>query len=191
MTAAGRRAELTIAAALLSAGAAAIHASAAGAHFEEYLPFGVLFAVSAVAQAAWAALVLAAPSRLLLAAGVAGNAGIAAVWGLSRTSGLPFGPEPWAAEPVAPLDVAATAFELGIVAVGIALLAARLSWPRRSDRDVTRVAALGAVAVTGLACAAFAASRPDGAAHDEAGPTTPAATAPASASAHAAPHAGG
>src|SRR3712207_6118876 len=92
-----------VATAFLAAVAAAIHAAVAAPHFEEYVPFGVLFLVTALAQAAWAVLVLVAPSAPVLAAGVAGNVGVVAAWALSRTTGLPFGREPWVAEPIAAL----------------------------------------------------------------------------------------
>jgi hypothetical protein len=155
------RNELSIAAALLSAGAAAIHASVAGPHFEEYLFFGLLFVATAVAQAGWAALMLAAPSRRLLAAGVAGNAGVVGAWALSRTVGSPGGAEPWTAEPVAPLDLAATSFELGIVVGGLLLLATPAGSATASSHGLRRFAAIGAAVVIGITCAALAATPND------------------------------
>jgi hypothetical protein len=116
------RNELSIAAALLSAGAAAIHASVAVPHFDESALYGLLFVATVLFQAGWAALVLAAPSVRLLGAGVVVNAGVIGAWAVSRTFGLPYGPEPWTAEPVGPLDLAATSFELGIVVCGLLLL---------------------------------------------------------------------
>jgi hypothetical protein len=153
------RAWLALTAALLSAGAAVIHASVARPHFEESVLLGLLFVASALAQAAWSPLVLAAPSRRVLAAGIFGNTAIVVAWALSRTSGLPFGHEPWMPEPVGALDVAATAFELGIVAASAVLLAAAGA-PRRPE--VRRFAAVAAALVTGLTGTAFAAT-PNGA----------------------------
>jgi hypothetical protein len=92
MVASAPRFDPALAAALLSAGAAAIHASAAGPHLAEHLLVGALFVVTALAQAAWAALLLTAPSWPLLAAGVVGNLGVMAAWALSRTIGLSFLP---------------------------------------------------------------------------------------------------
>ena len=165
----GRTAELAVAAALLSAGAAAIHAAVAGPHLDEYAPFGALFVASALAQALWAALVLSMPSKRLLAAGIAGNGAIIIVWTLSRTSGLPLGPDPWTAEPVAAVDVAATAFELGILAASALLLAPRRAIARAAGHRVTRVAAIGAMAVAGLTGAAIAATPEGGAGHHQSG----------------------
>jgi hypothetical protein len=61
--------------------------------------------------------------------GVAGNGAVVLAWIASRTSGLPFGPHAWLAEPVGAVDATATAFELLIV-IGSTLV--RVSQP---DRD--------------------------------------------------------
>jgi hypothetical protein len=107
--------------ALLSLAAAVIHVAVLGEHFAEYFAFGALFAVVAWLQAAWAIGILVASSRRLLWAAVVGNVVIVAVWVLSRTTGLPIGPEPWVPEPAAFLDVFATILEL-VVAAGAAVL---------------------------------------------------------------------
>ena len=169
------RNELSIAAALLSAGAAAIHASVAGPHFEEGAVYGLLFVATALFQAGWAALVLAAPSVRLLGAGVVVNAGVIGAWAVSRTFGLPYGAEPWTDEPVAPLDLAATSFELGIIVCGILLLATPAGTVTTSGPGMRRFAAVGAAVVTGIICAALA-TTPDAAAghhHQDAPGATP------------------
>jgi hypothetical protein len=163
MAAATQRYQPTVAAALLSAGAAAIHASVAGPHFAEHFVLGALFVVTATAQAAWAALVLTAPSARLLAAGVAGNVGVVAAWALSRTVGFPLGPEPWAPEPVGALDLAATSFEAVVVATCVLLLAAGGPYRAVSGRAAKRFATVGAVAVAALTSLAYAGT-PGGAA---------------------------
>jgi hypothetical protein len=163
MAAATQRFEPTVAAALLSAGAAAIHASVAGPHLGEHLVVGALFVVTAIAQAAWAALVLTAPSAPLLAAGVVGNVGVVAAWALSRTAGLPLGPEPWAPEPAAALDLTATSFEVVLVAAGVMLLAAGGPYRPVSGRAARRFAAVGAIVIAALTSAAYAGT-PGGAA---------------------------
>lgn len=101
----------------LSAIAAGIHAWVVPEHYEEYALFGVFFAVFSIAQVGWAAAVLRRPTRLLHVAGIALSAGLLALWALSRTAGLPIGPEAWEAEPVELLDVAAGVAELGIIVV--------------------------------------------------------------------------
>ncbi len=149
-------ARLAVAAALMSAAAAAIHAAVAAPHFREYAPFGLLFGATALAQAAWAALMITVPSARLLAAGAAGNAAIVGAWALSRTVGPPVGPGRWTPEPAAALDVAASTLELGIVAAAVALLVAGRPFAPRGSRELrclTAVATAAAVAITGAALA--------------------------------------
>ena len=101
--------------ALSSAGAAAIHASVCPAHFREALAFGVFFVVASAFQAGWALGVLFRPTRGLLRLGAAANTTIIAVWAISRTTGLPFGPEIWHPEAISLPDAIATVLELGVV----------------------------------------------------------------------------
>jgi hypothetical protein len=78
--------------ALTSLAAGAIHFAVTGDHFQAGIAFGLFFAALAWAQVLWAVGVLMMPTRLLLAAGVAGNPAVVAIWVVSRTTGLPFGP---------------------------------------------------------------------------------------------------
>jgi hypothetical protein len=162
------RPEPAVAAALLSAGAAAIHASAAGPHFAEHLLIGALFVVTALAQAAWAALVLTAPSGRLLAAGVVGNLGVVGAWAMSRTVGLPFGPEAWVPEPVAALDLAATSFEIVVVAACILVLGTGGPYAAVAGVAAKRFAAVGAIAIASVTSAAYAATPNGGHDHHDA-----------------------
>src|ERR687897_3168727 len=102
-----RATQVAVAAALMSAAAAAIHGAVTVAHFREYVPFGLLFGATALAQAAWAALVITAPAARLLVAGAAGNAPLVAAWAPSPAGGLPVGPRRWTPEPAAPPHPAA------------------------------------------------------------------------------------
>jgi hypothetical protein len=68
-------------------------------HWTDWLPSGVFFASMAVFQLIWGYLAWSHPMRLILAVGVAGNAGAAALWVMSRTAGAPVGPN--AGEPEA------------------------------------------------------------------------------------------
>ena len=107
------------AAAALTAAAALIHGSVIAAHFREYWLFGLFFALVTPLQLTWGWAVTRgpAPPRALLVAGAAGSAGIVALWIVSRTAGLPFGPESGSAEVVGYKDVLATACELGTAAL--------------------------------------------------------------------------
>ena len=118
-------------AALLSAGAAAIHFAVAKDHFDQYFLFGLFFVLSGVAQLAWAVLILFVPSRLFLVLGAVGNTLIAVLWGVDRIWGIPIGPEPWTPESVGFADVTASAFEVALVLACLALLARGASGNRR------------------------------------------------------------
>jgi hypothetical protein len=126
--------------ALLSTSAALIHFAVLREHLREYALFGLLFALTALLQLAWSARVLRRPSRLLLKAGAFGNLGVAAVWLLSRTAGLPLGPDPWTPESVGVADSVATALEVLLV-VGVTVLL----FPRKTRLSFgPRIAAVGA-----------------------------------------------
>src|SRR5215207_8724534 len=81
---------VAVAAVLMSAAAAAIHAAVTLPHFGEYAPFGLRFGATALAQAAWAALMIS------LGTAAGGRGGLQhrhrRCVGLSRTVGLPSGP---------------------------------------------------------------------------------------------------
>lgn len=102
--------------AVTSLAAAGIHFAVMGEHFSEYMVFGIFFAVVAWLQALWAMGVVMTPSRRLLVAGAVGNAVVVLVWVISRTIGLPIGPEAGMAEPATFVDVLSTILELFVVA---------------------------------------------------------------------------
>jgi len=95
-------------AAVLSGAAAVIHIAASAGHVREWWVLALLFAVAAVLQLAWAARIWRTPATWVLHAGVALSLGLAAVWALSRSTGLP-GLE---REAVGPLDLQCTLDEL-------------------------------------------------------------------------------
>jgi hypothetical protein len=128
--------------ATLSLAAAAIHFAVMGEHFTEYVAYGIFFATVAWLQALWAVGVTVRPTRILLLGGLVGNAIVVWVWIVSRTAGLPIGPEPHVAEPAALVDALSTIFEVAIVAGTVVLLAGR--GPKRNLQG--RTAWLGALA---------------------------------------------
>ncbi len=162
-------------AALLTVGAALIHVGVSADHFQEWWAAGLFFLVSAAAQLGWALWCWSRPSsRRILLAGAGGSVALALVWAVSRTSGLPFGPEAGVAEPVGIADTVCVALEVlsaGLVAVAATAWApARLkapSTPRRAAALVGAVAALTLVA----SGAAIAAPGHDHASTDVAGAT--------------------
>jgi len=109
--------------------AAAIHVVASAGHFREWWLYGVFFACLAAWQATWGVLLYRRPSENAILTGAGVNVGIALLWLLTRTTGLPFGPDRWSPESVGVLDIAATLDELLIAGLGLALLSA--AWRRR------------------------------------------------------------
>ena len=109
--------------------AAAIHVVASASHFSEWWLFGIFFAVLAAWQATWGILLYREPSERALVTGAGVNTGVALLWLVTRTVGLPLGPETWSPERIGVLDVAATVDELSIAALGLALVS--VAWRRR------------------------------------------------------------
>lgn len=102
-------------AAIASVGAGLIHFAAMPAHFLDWWAAGLSFAVIAVFQLMWAYLAWSRPRTLLLAAGIAANAGIAVVWVVSSTTGLPFGPHAGAPESVGSAGICALLLECYVI----------------------------------------------------------------------------
>jgi len=109
--------------AMLSAGAGVIHFAVIAPHLEEWWLTGVFFLLLAPLQLGWAILVLLVePSRTLLVAAAGGNLIVAAVWVVTRTTGLPVGPDAGEVEAFGFADVAATAYEVLLAVGSLALL---------------------------------------------------------------------
>jgi len=125
VTATEVRRELEVDAAVLAIAAGLIHAVAGVTHFGEYWLFGTFFAVLAIAQVAWGALVWRGASRSVLVVGAWASAGVALLWLVTRTVGLPIGPHAGRPEAAGPLDVLATLDEQAIVLLVLALV----RWP--------------------------------------------------------------
>src|SRR6266508_2651530 len=128
-----------------SVGAALVHAEVIRSHFQESTLYGWFFVLSAAAQLIWGLLVLRWPDRALLVSGAIGNGLIVVLWVVTRTTGLPIGPEPWQAESVGAFDVVATVLELALVIGSVALLAGtrgvRRSLPKYDSRETSRMLA--------------------------------------------------
>ncbi len=103
--------------------AGVIHAVAMVEHFGEHPVYGVFFAVVAVWQLAWGTMVYRRPEarRSLTAAAIA-NLAVVAIWAVSRTTGLPLGPEAGRPEVPGVIDILATLDEVAIVALVIGIL---------------------------------------------------------------------
>src|SRR2546427_1989242 len=112
---------VVLTAALLSAGAAAIHFVVIDMHLSEWWGFAGFFAATGVAQLAWAVAAMWRPTPTLYWIGAVGNGLIVVTWVVSRTVGTPFGPDPWKPEIIGFADVIATAFEIALVGLCVAL----------------------------------------------------------------------
>lgn len=108
----------------ISVAASMIHASYIVPHFQEYFLFGLFFVVSAVFQLVWGMVVWNRRNdRTLLIAGAVVNLAIVVLWIVTRTVGLPIGPEPGQTEVAGLHDIIASIDEVAIaLACGLALI---------------------------------------------------------------------
>jgi hypothetical protein len=154
-----------------SAGAGLVHAAAAGSHNGDPA-VAWIFAVTAVLQLGWAALVVVRPWPLLVAAGIALNGVCVVAWVLSRTAGLA-GPLTGVEDVGAPDAIAAVLAAVAcLTAVAVLLLGSRAS--ARLDVPVLVVSIVAVLALVVPAMAAphthdghgeVAAASHEGAAH--------------------------
>jgi hypothetical protein len=131
---ADRTVQVRILLAAFSIAAGVIHAAVVPEHLEETWVFALFFIVAAGFQIAWTIPVVFGPSSGVYAAGAVANGAMIGIWSVSRTIGLPIGPERWMTESAGLLDITATALELLLVA-GSLVLRARL----HADRDTTQL----------------------------------------------------
>ena len=132
-----RRLELTAAA--LSVGAGFVHATVVPEHLEEWWGYGWFFIVAAVAQIAFAVLLVLDPwrrdwipyrppldqarqRRWVYVAGILGNVALIGMYLVSRTLGIPAGPDGGLVEEVTAIGVITKAMEIGIVVCLVQLL---------------------------------------------------------------------
>jgi len=114
----------------LSLAAAVVHALLAPEHFEEAFEYGAFFVASAVAQGAYALLLLRQPGRTWLLLGIAGNVAIIALYLATRLIGIPTGPAAGELEPVGLIDLPSKTVEVALI-----LLLAMMVVPRRQTRE--------------------------------------------------------
>jgi hypothetical protein len=141
-----------VALALTSLAASGIHFAVMADHFAEAFVFGLFFAVVAWAQALWAVAVVVAPVRIVLTSGIIGNLAVIAVWAMSRTVGVPLGPEPWTPESIGPADLLCGVLE-GAIVLGCVLLLRHDMADATPDQDRRAVVALPALLAFGVALA--------------------------------------
>lgn len=82
-----------------------LHMLATPLYFEQWMGYGAFFVATAVLQVMYSmALAVGQPNRTLLWVGIAGNALVIALWAVTRTLGIPFGPMVGEVLPVGLLD---------------------------------------------------------------------------------------
>lgn len=109
-------------AAMLTLGAAAIHLSVAPDHLLVYVPFGMLFIAVGIAQAILGLAAWLRPSRSVSTAGMLIALGCQVVWTISRTAGLPVGPNTGRPETAGFADLVTTLFEVTSIPLFLILI---------------------------------------------------------------------
>jgi hypothetical protein len=142
--------------AALLAGAAGTHFAMVPAHADKWLAEGIAFAATGWAQVVLAVAVVVRPTRRVLGLGILVNVLVLGAYLLSRTAGLPVGPDSGESEPFAFVDVVTAALEAAfIVGAGLALVL-----PARDGgwrwRPVPVAAGLSVLVVAGLTSGALA-----------------------------------
>jgi hypothetical protein len=109
-----------------------IHGLWTAMHFHEWLGAGVFFFAVATLQTLGGFAVAVVPGRLAYLANFAINAGTVLVWAVSRTTGMPVGPEAGQRATVGMPDLVATLLELMIILALLPLLLGRPAVGRQS-----------------------------------------------------------
>ncbi|HEU5417620.1 MAG TPA: hypothetical protein VFV41_07985 [Streptosporangiaceae bacterium] len=133
--------------AILSLATAVIHFAVTGEHFAEYWAFGLFMLVVAWLQLAWAIVAVVIPARLLLWGGIVLNAGVVAVYIITRTVGDVIGPAPHEVEPLGFGDGLCTVLEALVVAGCGWLLFARADQQQKPSLTLAPVLTGGVTAV--------------------------------------------
>jgi hypothetical protein len=152
------RSALRLALGAAATGAGVIHLAVAPAHLTEYVPLGIGFVAAGVLQIGWGVAIALRDSRRLLYVGAAGSLLFLGVYVLSRTVGLPFGPEAFEPEAFGAADLLCCALEVP-VALGAYVLARRPTALRGRLRASLAAAVAAAFVLTGSATA-YAATVP-------------------------------
>lgn len=142
-----------------SLGAGLVHLAVVEEHFDESALFGIFFVVSGVLQIGWAMVALARDRMPLPRLAAAAQLAMVALWAVTRTVGLPVGPEVWTPEAVGRADVLCVALEVVSAGAVVAWLALSRTGERpvRAGRYLLLVGA-GALAVACMTTPALAAT---------------------------------
>jgi hypothetical protein len=131
------RSRQVVVSAAASAGGGVVHAVVCPEHFREAFAFGIFFALVSAAQLTAASLLIVRPTRRIVIGAVIGNLAVLALWAVSRTVGVPIGPDPWRPEAIGSADRLAVILEMLVVGCS--------GWVIHSDGASVRVAASAVV----------------------------------------------
>jgi hypothetical protein len=99
----------------LSLEAALIHVWYIPESFMEWWGYGFFFLACAVGQALYGPVLMLRPTQLVIQVGIWANAGVIALYVLTRVWGVPLGPHAEAVEAVGIFDLMSVAAEVGVV----------------------------------------------------------------------------
>ena len=151
-------------------GGAAVHAAVVREHLAHWPAAGLFFVLLSMIGLVVGLALLRRVDRLRLVAALALSAGPLVVWLVSRTAGLPFGPEAGQPEPVGWTDTAACL--LALTSAGAALLLLRAAPRLRGGAlpPAAQLIGLGLVSVvTAVGLTSAAVTEPEHAEHAHAG----------------------
>lgn len=132
-------------------GSAAVHATVVGEHLDEWLLAGAFFALVTLTELVLALAVVVAWSQRTAMAVVVTSMGTVVVWLVSRTVGLPFGPEEFrAAEAVGAPDLACCVLEVVAAALAAPWALRHRSQRRSAPTSSTRAGVAAAAVLAGV-----------------------------------------
>ena len=148
-----------VAAALL--GSALVHATVVEEHLAEWALAGTFFLVLVIGETILAVAALRVWGRELAAVVAGSSLAIVAVWGVSRTVGMPFGPADFQVpEAVGAPDLVCCVLELTAVAFSLGSLRRTATSRTAEPRSVVAARALTAVVVVALVAVTAVGLRP-------------------------------
>lgn len=139
---------LSVSAAVLAIAAGLIHLAVIPHHAGEFVPSGIALGVVAGLQFAIGLAAVTGRWSALLPGATAFTLSVIAVWLLSRTAGIPIGPQPWTPEPIGLADGTATALE--ILLVGTLIIASRHAMRGRVDQRVNDASSIAIIPFVGV-----------------------------------------
>jgi hypothetical protein len=127
-------------------GAAVVHLVMVPAHAGEWMPEGIAFALTGWFQIAFAVTVVAKPTKRLLTVGLLANVAFIAAWAITRTAGMPFGPNSGIKETASLVDLTCVGLEAALV-LACVLFAAK---PRVGENIDTRALVAASIVPVGV-----------------------------------------